>query len=397
MANSNPVSQFSFPPDTAPGAGKQAVNATTYKPGTTGAFRANELVAKLDTIFLPRQEAALLYAANCLEATSDVLKTYIREPLGKSDARAWHMLLDLYQLTRNAREFSALSMVYGARFNRPPPAWDETRCGVELRRKTARLVRDLFKVRPSAVSTLVGEIDRFEKFARETGSSRIDMADVSEMSPEEAELLALVLARLRKEKIALWINHPEKLVPFIKRRIDAVEMAQTRGYWCLLLEIFIIDRRFAEYEEAGQEFTMAFDEAPVPWEDLAARDAGTQAPVINARAGSKADADANPLLTSGTSLSVTNGFRLGGVISLAEKDSLADLSYHALLHAEVTIDMGDVVRIDFDAGGFFFDAIRQLRVSGKKIVLANLNELVAAFLEVFEVQHHAVLVTRVPR
>jgi len=326
----------------------------------------------------------LLYAANCLEATSDVLKSYIREPLGKTDARAWHMLLDLYQLTRNAREFNALSMVYAARFERSPPAWDESRCGVELRRKSARLVRDLFRVKPAADGALLDEITRFDNFAREIRSSRIDLGDVYNMTPAEAELLSTVLARLRRDGIALWINHPQNFVPLLKKLMGEMDITKTKGYWSLLLEIFIIDRRLAEYEEAGLEFAMAFDETPPPWTDMPVPASGMPAP-----AGSSPG-------VSGRGTAIPSTFKLAGVISLEEKSALAELSQFALLLEEVTVDMGDVMRIDFNAGGFFFDSIRQLHLAGKKIILANLNELVTGFLEVFDVQHHAVLVTRTP-
>src|SRR5258708_2864357 len=43
------------------------------------------------------QEAAILYAANQVEAAAYLLKVEIKDPVGRNNKQAWLMLFDLYQ------------------------------------------------------------------------------------------------------------------------------------------------------------------------------------------------------------------------------------------------------------------------------------------------------------
>jgi ABC-type transporter Mla MlaB component len=56
--------------------------------------------------------------------------------------------------------------------------------------------------------------------------------------------------------------------------------------------------------------------------------------------------------------------------------------------------MSGLLRIDFAAAGLFFEAIRAIHVSQKRVVLSNINELVAALLEIFGLAKHAILMRR---
>jgi len=51
-------------------------------------------------------------------------------------------------------------------------------------------------------------------------------------------------------------------------------------------------------------------------------------------------------------------------------------------------------RIDFVAITLFFDSIRGIHMSQKRVILSNLNELVAALLEVFGMTKHAILIRK---
>ena len=56
--------------------------------------------------------------------------------------------------------------------------------------------------------------------------------------------------------------------------------------------------------------------------------------------------------------------------------------------------MSGLLRIDFAVAGQFFESIRSIQLSQKRVILSNLNELVAALLEVFGMSKHAILMRK---
>jgi anti-anti-sigma regulatory factor len=99
----------------------------------------------------------------------------------------------------------------------------------------------------------------------------------------------------------------------------------------------------------------------------------------------KAVAAANP---------AENGFPLKGVISVASANQIAELNAHAASRSEVTLDMSKVSRIEFHYIAQFLELIKSLQLAGKRVILANLNELNAALLEAIGVNKYAILVRR---
>ena len=85
---------------------------------------------------------------------------------------------------------------------------------------------------------------------------------------------------------------------------------------------------------------------------------------------------------------------LPGVINVGSKETLHQLTIYASTTQEVIVDMGSLLRIDFNAVGGFFETIRAIHLTQKRVILANLNELVAGLLEVFGMTKHAILMRK---
>src|SRR5258706_11015735 len=88
------------------------------------------------------------------------------------------------------------------------------------------------------------------------------------------------------------------------------------------------------------------------------------------------------------------GYALKGVISAASANQIAEMNAYAAARAEVAIDMSNVLRIDFGYMSMFFDVIKAIQLAGKRVILAELNELNAALLEALGVNRYAILVRR---
>ncbi len=349
---------------------------------SSGGFSSEQLSPDSNS-FPALYEAAILYAADCYQGAEATLKEHLKTKDGKDSIRTWLMLFDLYQLTHNRQEFDNLSMLFSVKFERSPPVWADSADTSDPRRKEKRERKDFFSLKPAADGALLGEIDKFEAFAAKMGGGRIGLDKVNAMLSEEAELFSIVFQRLRRAKIPIWFNGLDEFAAMLKTSINEAagqSLSSSLGYWSLLFELYILDGKLNEYEELGLEYAVAFEVSPPPW-DVVVRPAGPDGP--------------NPLLEStSTSTAIYSGFPLKGVISASNKEMLQQLSVYAASHQEVLVDMSNLMRIDFAVAGQFYETIRAIHLAQKRVILANLNELTAALLEVFGMTKHAILMRK---
>jgi len=348
----------------------------------TGGFSA-EVLSPGSTSFPPVYEAAILYAADCCDAAELVLKEYLATSDGKNSIRAWLSIFDFYQLTNNRAEFDALSMSFTVKFERSPPNWPDSVESADPRRREKRERKDLFVVAPTAEGAILSEIDRFEAFCTQMGSVRLDFSKVKHLLAVEAELFTIVLQRIRKAKIPLWFNSLDEFVVQLKRGINEMTgrpLEESQGFWSLLFELYILDGRLQEYEDLGLEYAVAFEMSPPAWETVARPTASEDKNVTEA--------------STEKNVALPIGFPIKGVVSQASREMLQQLAVYASGREEVAIDMSGVLRIDFAAAGLFFDAVRGIHLLQKRVVLSNLNELVAALLEAFGVSKHAIIMRK---
>lgn len=350
----------------------------------SGVFSSEQLSPDANS-FPVIYEAAILYAADYYDAARETLKEHMKTDEGKSSIRTWLMLFDLLQLTHNRREFEALSMMFTVQFERSPPAWTAESGDTDPRRKEKRERKDLFLMAPDANGALLSEIDRLEAFAKEIGTCRVELNKVKSILAEEAELFSIVFQRLRRAKILLWFNGLDDFAAVLKASINEAggTISASQGWWSLLFELTILDGRVDEYEELGLEYAVAFEISPPPWE-VVVRPTGI--------AESAPGADRNS--PAAAALAAQVGFPLNGVVGQNSKEMLQQLSIFAAAKQEVLVDMSGLLRIDFAVAGQFFEAVRAIQLSQKRVILSNLNELVAALLEVFGMSKHAILMRK---
>ena len=384
MATSPFVSAKPGLPSKAPSA-SSAGAAVKAMQGTSGVFASEQLLPDANS-FPVIYEAAILYAADHYDAARETLKEHMRTEEGKSSIRTWLMLFDLFQLTHNRREFDALSMMFTVQFERSPPAWTVEDGNTDPRRKEKRERKDLFIMAPDANGALLSEIDRLEAFAKEIGTCRVDFNKVKSIQAEEAELFSLVFQRLRRAKILMWFNGVNEFSAMLKASINeasSAPLSHSQGWWSLMFELTILDGRIDEYEELGLEYAIAYEISPPPWE-VVVRPTGTAegAPAVSA--------DTSAEIGASTQL----GFPLSGVVGQNSREVFQQLSVFAASRQEVLIDMSGLLRIDFAVAGQFFESIRSIQLSQKRVILSNLNELVAALLEVFGMSKHAILMRK---
>ena len=353
---------------TSAGSPKPAARAT----GRTGTEEFHSLPLSV------AQEAAVLYAANHAAAAESLLREHTRDPAGRTNRQAWIMLFDLFEVMQNRAEFDALSMLYTVRFEQSPPVWaGGAEAAIDPRRAQSRERKDFFALKPSAGGELAEEIEKFLAFAEEMGTVRLDVGKVTSITATEAELLTVALQRLRRLKTPMWFNAMDSLERVLRGAFNERVSEATKPFWLLLFELFILQGKGEAFEELGLEFAVAFEVSPPNWE--------TYVNMV-AQAATKAT-PAAPAISE-------PGFSLKGVISPASANQFAELAGFAATQQEAAIDMGKVLRIDFNACHQFFEVVKAIQLGGKRVILSNLSELNAALLEAFGFNRHAILIRR---
>ena len=328
------------------------------------------------------QEAAVLYAANHVEAAAAALKAEVKDPVGRNNKQAWLMLFDLYQIQQNRQEFESLGMLYTVKFEQSPPVWAEGgESASDPRRATqTRERKDFFALKGEA-GEIEPEIEKFLAFALAQGTVRLDVAKVAGLAAAEALRFAAALGQLRKKKVPMWFNNMESLEKVLRATFNEKPADEQKSYWLLLFELLIVQGKTEEFEDLGLEFAVAFEMSPPIWEVYVntvaaeASKAGAPKPAAAAQAPEA-------------------GYALKGVLSPASSNQMAELNNYASSRTEVALDMGKVLRIEFAFTASFFDTVKAIQLAGKRVILANLNELNAALLEALGVNRYAILVRR---
>jgi len=327
----------------------------------------------------PAQEAAVLFSASKVDAAERLLKAEIKDPVGRGNKQAWIMLFDLYQMAPNRHEFDALSMLFSVRFEQSPPAWvDSADLSMDVRKSQAGERKDLFAFKGG--KDLAAEIPKFRAFAEAQGSVRLDVGKITAITADEALVLSQALQKLRKKNLPMWFNNLESLEKVLRAAFNEKPTQAQRPFWQLMFELYILQGRSAEFEEVGLEYAVAFEMSPPPWEVYV-----NSVAVAAKTSVAKAVAAANP---------AENGFPMKGVVSVASANMVAELNAYAASRPEVLIDMSSVSRIDFMYTGQFVDLVKSLHLAGKRVILANVNELNAGLLEALGANRYAILLRR---
>ena len=330
------------------------------------------------------QEAAVLYAANHAAAAADLLRTEIKDAMGRNNKQAWLMLFDLHQIAANRGEFDALALLFTLKFEQSPPAWIER--GAEAdgdpRRAQSRERKDYYTLKPGPDGDLAADIAKFVAFAEEQATVRLDLGKVASISPSDANLLAGSLAKLRRAKLPMWFNNLESLQGVLRAAFNEKTPSEQKPYWTLLFETYILQGNTEAFEELALEYAVAYEMSPPNWE-------------IYVNSVAAASAKAAPSTAREPAVAAPDaGFELKGVLSAASANQMAELSAHAASRPEVVVDMAKVLRIEFGFTSALFDAVKAIQLAGKRVILTNLNEVNAALLEALGVNRYAILVRR---
>ena len=343
-----------------------------------GVAQGNIEVTEIETQFAPGiEDAAMLYANGRVEDVTNLLKAFIQQE--PQEDSVWLMLFDVYCVTRQQQAFEQLALDYAVQCEKSPPIWVDAG---SLQQEQAPFQTSRPVTNEGQLFSLAGRLDHSLgdkiKVLLETAGSgvvQLDLSGLTEVDDEGCMLLQMALAKLQKQQSKLQIASGALiglLQQYVARTTD-----NTPEPWLLLLQLYQLQGKQAEFEDLAVEFAIYFELSPPSW------DAPKQVAQIVVVAEPEVSVDTD-----------SNVFKMTGTISASSAAQLNEIKLFGATHSEVIIDMSGVDRVEFGSVGLLMDALMALIPSGKKIQIIGSNRMVYVLMVVMGVDQMAQIVPR---
>ncbi len=317
----------------------------------------------------PIDEAAILYASGQAELAERQLK----DILGSADARAWHMLFDLYGIQNREKDFEQLALDYAMRFETSPPVWKPVvgngASSAAAQGQPAASLDLPGLLDKKAAQTLAQGIAEIDKKA----SVRIDFSHIEMVDEAGADECAKILAAARKAKRKLQVSGVDRLIALLQ---DLLRATHNRAvHWLLLLELYQTLGQQDSFEDLAVDYAVRFEVSPPSWSEVRAAEVVQRAPVEPVN---------------------DDAYRLSGEISPANDSMLQQVCSYAASRSDFVVDLSQVTRVDYGSVSQFISVLMQCLGSGKSITLRGHNALIHELFRVMGIDQLAQLLPRYP-
>jgi len=322
------------------------------------------------------EEAAILYANHqddaALAALEDAVKSGGLPPAAGRQAAL--LLFDLYENLGMRDAFEIAAVEFAVRFETSPPAFN-----------------DRSKVKDPALMTgggqyfaFTGHLDtnagrQFEqlrKVADKDNVLRMEFGKIDTVAGEGAEMLLTHLNNFRKAGKDLIFSNADHLIKLLAGMVETGRKDDHEALWLLLLEMYQLQYMQAAFEEAALNYCVTYEVSPPSWVEPKKAPSNTPVPVP-------------------TALEIPqDAFYLKGEIEGGADELVKAASVWAADRPVVVIDVFDVKRMDFIAGGAFLNLVASLRGLGKRVEIRNPSPLVGALLLTMGFTAHAGITRR---
>lgn len=312
-------------------------------------------------------EAAVRYAAGHALEARRILEELLRSVPGQR--RAWWMLMDLALLERRWEEYEALAARYRELFGRDAPA-------ERARKESEERLPEALRTGGPAAFALGGQLDatsvatlaRLRDAASRETVLHLDATRLETIDPAGARLLEDTLRQLIAGGCGIVLGGDDQLMRLLRRALEE-EPAQ-RPYWELLLLLLRMAEDRAAFERLALEYALAAEVEAPSWEPLIM----PQPPVAP-----RQERRAEPRY------SMHEFLPLRGVMAGSDDPQLAVIAEYAAATRYLNIDLSRLERIDFVCGARLANLLSGLVAAEKTIRLLHPNHLVAALLELLNV------------
>lgn len=361
-----PVDQ---PPLTELSALDFTVTGSTDKPLDS---RSQLVVEEVDGDSAAADEAAVLFANDEAEAAERVLLNVLEDPNSSAGEGLWMMLISLYRLTGQRERFEHWVLEYATRFLKSPPQWEDLSGRSEAMRQRAPLI-NLAGVLNDKLS---GQLEQIRIVGRKSGQLRMDLSKLRAGDEEGCRLLLDTFRELSQDRVELTLFGCAQLADALQARVRVGERSE-RHTWLLLLALLQHLDDPERFEKLALDYAITFEESPPSWEG---------------RRPAQAQAAASSDLLGLAHMD--EGFCLEGDITAATMDPLRQLAALAAQTHTLNVDCSRLRRVDFVSAGNFFNILKTLQAQNRRVVLRNVNAMVAALLRIMGVDQVAQVMVR---
>ena len=316
------------------------------------------------------ENAALMYASGQAAAARKLLDDGIAEDEDtKLSPLAWLALFDLLQRANDRAAFDQLALQYVVQFERSAPAWEERAAPVG-RTLLSRPTAGGYVAVTGALSgeALASPLEGLKRaIEKHVDQARVDLSQVTGFDDAGARHLADLLARARKQKLALSLQRAEKLRAAVEAAV-AKGKEGGEGTWLLSLELMQWLHDQAAFDDRAVEFAVTFELSPPSWEP-------PPAPRVD-----------TPAAASGTSDEAPDPARdvqtiaWSGVMTGQSTRQLASLADFAATRNHIALDVADLERIDFVCAGALLNTINRIETQRKSVQIVGASPIIRALL-----------------
>jgi ABC-type transporter Mla MlaB component len=315
------------------------------------------------------ENAALFYASGKAEIARKTLEHALQtDQDAQTSPLAWLALFDMLQRAGDRQSFDRVAMTYALQFERTAPAWESQTVTVAGPRP-----------QPGGYIALAGklgvshapQIDGIRRaIAKQLPKVRLDLSRITDIDDAGANLLVEALAAARRARLALEIEHAEKLLQLLDAAVRRGREGG-QGPWQLSLELLQWQGDHAAFDERAIEFAVTFELSPPSWEPSLV--------TIKPDNGSAAGRDGLPEADMFPGYA-EDALRWSGVMVGPTSPQLAGLPEFAHGRSLVPIDLSGIERIDFVCAGAMLNAITAVEMQRKSVQIIGASPIIRVLL-----------------
>lgn len=325
------------------------------------------------------EDAAMLYANGRAEDAINSVKMLLHS--SPDEEILWFLLFDMYWVENHQAAFEQLALDYAQQCEKSPPMWHASteKQAPKLNNVNQPVATEgqLFSLKGSLDMHMADRIALLQEAARK-GSIQLDLSGINALTPEGTGLLQAALVKLQKQQATLQIASGA-FIGLLQQYIANPENNNCEP-WLLLLQLYQIQGKEAEFEDLAVEFAIRFEVSPPSWE------MPKQLAVTVAEAVEVAPADGV--------IAAHSAFKMSGTINSASGAVFDAFKQYAAKQSDIELDMYDVDRVEFASVGLFMDALMALIPTGKNVSITGTNMMVRVLLITMGIDQMATIAPR---
>lgn len=317
------------------------------------------------------ETVATLFSEGDTDDALNRLRAYINEHEGKVDKRYWFMLMDIYQVINDEKNFEKVGLIFSNSFGTSPPSWIPH---TNNEKKASVTGKNIIILEQKLTEEHSG---KFKEFLKEAKTEKFCRINASQCKFEQSDFAGILLfykllVDLRKNRVLSVLMGDNTLITFCKSYIDQSNsrnlredfLSHEQDFWLFYLELLQWKGKKEEFEELSFEYAMKFELSPPDWD--------------------KDGVMSNDKSQENNSEEDTEGLKIDKILTYNNIDSLFNvIKEKAEQQNIVEVDLSHVERIDFASVGSIAHFIQEFNAenNNKQLILNNPNELILILFE----------------